>query len=126
MKMGADTSFLCALYRLQANSPGAAAHFAAMPGPLEVSSLLLYEFRQSVRFQTRLHRLDRTKGYAKAEGSKMLAGPATGAVTIQAVPWSSPSHRRAPFQASHGGEGPSGHGYPPRGDRLGTRGRRNS
>ena len=42
-----DTSFLCALYRLQENSPQAAAYFAAMAGPLEVTTLLLYEFRQS-------------------------------------------------------------------------------
>jgi predicted nucleic acid-binding protein len=35
--------------------------------------LLLYEFRQAVRFQIRLHRHDPTKGYPRAEGSKLLA-----------------------------------------------------
>jgi hypothetical protein len=39
-----DTSFLCAMYVRQDNSPQAAAHFKAMPEALHVSSLLLYEF----------------------------------------------------------------------------------
>ncbi len=68
-----DTSFLCAIYRLQDNSPRAAALFEAMPEPLPVSSLLLFEFRQSVRYQTALHAKDRRKGYPPAEGAKMLA-----------------------------------------------------
>ena len=73
MKIYSDTSFLCAIYRLQANSSEAAAYFAAMSGPLEVTTLLLYEFRQAVRFQIRLHRLNPAKGYSRAEGIKMLA-----------------------------------------------------
>lgn len=52
---------------------GNAAYFAAMPGSLEVTTLLLYEFRQAVRFQIRLHRHDPSKGYPRAEGNKMLA-----------------------------------------------------
>ena len=91
MKAYLDTSFLCALYRLQSNSPLAAAYFAAMPGPLEVTTLLLYEFRQAVRFQIRLHRYDATKGYSKAEGAKMLADLksdlATGVVVTIPGPW---------------------------------------
>jgi predicted nucleic acid-binding protein len=86
-----DTSFLCALYRLQENSPQAAAYFAAMAGPLEVTTLLLYEFRQSVRLQVRLRRHDAAKGYAKAEGVKMLADLksdlVSGAVVIRPCPW---------------------------------------
>lgn len=73
MKSYPDTSFLCALYRLQVNSSEAAAHFAAMTGPLEVTTLLLYEFRQAVRFQMRLHRYDAAKGYSRMEGTKMMA-----------------------------------------------------
>lgn len=91
MKAYPDTSFLCALYRLQANSQVAAAYFAAMPGPLEVSTLLLYEFRQAVRFQIRLHRHDASKGYSKAEGAKMLADLKTdlvkGVVVTVPAPW---------------------------------------
>jgi predicted nucleic acid-binding protein len=73
MKAYPDTSFLCAMYRLQANSAKAAAYFAAMPEPLVVTTLLLYEFRQAVRFQIRLHRHDPAKGCLLAEGTKMLA-----------------------------------------------------
>ena len=91
MKSYPDTSFLCALYRLQANSPAAAAYFAAMPGPLEVTTLLLYEFRQAVRFQIRLHRLNPSKGYPRAEGAKMLADLkadlTSGDVTVIPAPW---------------------------------------
>jgi predicted nucleic acid-binding protein len=91
MKAYPDTSFLCALYRLQANSSEAAAYFAAMPGPLEVTTLLLYEFRQAVRFQIRLHRHDPSKGYPRAEGIKMLADLKTDLVSGEVVtipgPW---------------------------------------
>ena len=86
-----DTSFLCALYRLQANSQVAASYFAQMPGPLEVSTLLLYEFRQAVRFQVRLHRHDSSKGYTQAEGNCMLADLkadlVSGAVVTVPAPW---------------------------------------
>lgn len=46
-----DTSFLCAFYLKQSNSPAAAAHAATMKEPLHVTALLVYEFRQSLRFQ---------------------------------------------------------------------------
>jgi len=45
-----DTSFLCAFYVKQSNSP-AAAHAMTMKEPLYVTELLQYEFRQSLRFQ---------------------------------------------------------------------------
>lgn len=86
-----DTSFLCVIYCAQTNSPNAAAYFQAMPGPLEVTTLLLFEFRQSVRFQIRLHRFDSNNGYSKLEGLKMLtdmmADLINGAVTIVPGPW---------------------------------------
>jgi predicted nucleic acid-binding protein len=91
MKAYPDTSFLCALYRLQANSPDAAAYFGAMPEPLEVTSLLLYEFRQAVRFQIRLHRNDPSKGYSRDAGAKMLADLkadlVSGDVVTVPAPW---------------------------------------
>lgn len=91
MKSYPDTSFLCAMYRQQVNSSEAAAYFAAMPGPLEVTTLLLYEFRQAVRFQIRLHRHDATKGYSRAEGMKMLADLkadlVSGDVVTIPAPW---------------------------------------
>ena len=44
-----------------------------MDEPIAVTSLVLFEFRQSVRLQTFLHRNDATRGYGDLEGSKMLA-----------------------------------------------------
>jgi len=86
-----DTSFLCALYRSQANSAVAAGYFQAMPGPLEVTTLLLFEFRQAVRFQIRLHRHNPAKGYPRPQGIKMLtdlkSDLISGAVVIIPGPW---------------------------------------
>lgn len=72
MNIYPDTSFLCSIYRKQLRSPEAAAYMQALTAPLPVSSLLLLEFRQSVRFQTRLHARDHGKGFAKSEGTAML------------------------------------------------------
>jgi predicted nucleic acid-binding protein len=86
-----DTSFLCAFYRRQDNSPRAAAYFKAMPEALHVSGLLLYEFRQSVRFQVWLHARDRSKGYAQADCDRALADLQTdldsGAVVPISAEW---------------------------------------
>ena len=86
-----DTSFLCAIYRRQDNSPAAAAYFKAMSEPLPVSGLLLYEFRQSVRFQVWLHARDKTKGYSQADGDRVLADLQTdldtGAVVAVSAAW---------------------------------------
>lgn len=47
-----DTSFLWAIYVQQSNSAAAAGYAAQMAEPLQVTGLLRYEFRQSLRFQT--------------------------------------------------------------------------
>lgn len=67
-----DTSFLCSLYRMQVHTPRAISFMDSIDGPLMVSSLLLLEFRQSVRLQNRLFSLDRSKGFSETEGSRML------------------------------------------------------
>ncbi len=86
-----DTSFLCAMYRRQANSPQAAAHFAAMPEPLHVATPLLYEFRQSIRWQTYLHGHDPNKGFDKTTALAALGllqgNIVTGAVIVVPVDW---------------------------------------
>jgi predicted nucleic acid-binding protein len=86
-----DTSFLCAFYRRQDNSPAAAAYFKAMPEALHVSGLLLYEFRQSVRFQVWLHARDKSKGYPQADCDRALADLQTdldtGAVVVVTADW---------------------------------------
>lgn len=87
-----DTSFLCAFYRFQTNSNLAAAHFKKMMEPLHVGSLLLYEFRQSLRWQEFLYSKDRSKGFDKATGMVALttvqSDIASGAVVIVSVDWS--------------------------------------
>jgi predicted nucleic acid-binding protein len=86
-----DTSFLCAFYRHQDNSPQAAAYFKAMREALHVSGLLLYEFRQSVRFQVWLHARDKSKGYPQADGDRVLADLQTdldtGALVVVTADW---------------------------------------
>ncbi len=72
MKLFPDTSFLCAFYRDQYNSPIAITFHKSLDQPLPVTSFLLLEFRQSVRLQIRLHRNDRSKGFPKEEGEAML------------------------------------------------------
>ena len=67
-----DTSFLFALYHDQVNSDRADRRLRSLTEPLLVSSLLLLEFRQSVRFHTALHRHDRTKGLSGNVGTGIL------------------------------------------------------
>jgi predicted nucleic acid-binding protein len=86
-----DTSFLCAFYRQQDNSPAGAAYFTALPEALPISGLLLYEFRQSVRFQVWLHARDKTKGYPQAAADRVLADLQTdldtGALVVVPADW---------------------------------------
>lgn len=67
-----DTSFLCSFYREQVHSSRADAWMETRTTSLPVSTLLLLEFRQSTRFQVRLHRLDRTRGFAEREAQGIL------------------------------------------------------
>jgi predicted nucleic acid-binding protein len=86
-----DTSFLCALYVQQDNSPAAAAYFRGMPEVLRVSGLLLYEFRQSVRFQVWLNTRNNSKSYpkiiAEAALAKFQANMDAGALEVVTVDW---------------------------------------
>ena len=68
-----DTSFLYAMYRLQAHSAAAATHIKSMREKLHVSSLLLYEFRQSLRWQEFLFLRDRRKGFDRASRLSIAA-----------------------------------------------------
>jgi predicted nucleic acid-binding protein len=67
-----DTSFLCALYRTQENSERALTYRKEMSGPLHVTRLLIWEFRQSVRFQAFRHSKNPQVGYPLREAEKML------------------------------------------------------
>lgn len=86
-----DTSFLCALYRPQWNSDQADAYCAKLKTPLPVSSLVLFEFRQSTRLQIRLRRSDRKLGFTKTQGESILTHLQTdlgsGFFTLAPVDW---------------------------------------
>ena len=87
----ADTSFLCALYREQDNSPDADRLMRQKAGPVQVSSLVLFEFRQSTRFQAFRFSKDRTQGFPKQEAQRTLdilqANIAAGGIVISPVEW---------------------------------------
>ncbi len=72
MKAYPDTSFLCAIYRTQDNSPKAINWRAAMDEPLHVTRLLLWEFRQSARFHAFRHSHNRQVGYPLHEADRMI------------------------------------------------------
>ena len=100
-----DTSFLCALYRSQVNSTRADAYMAGLSGPLRVSSLLMLEFRQSVRLQLRLRRNDRTKGFSQSEGQQMLRDIQidlnSGILSMIPVEWADVHQRAESLSSTH-------------------------
>ena len=67
-----------------------------MPEPLTASSLLLYEFRQSVRFQGYLFAQDNRKGFSWALGATLLktlqADLAAGVLVVATVDWADVHH----------------------------------
>jgi predicted nucleic acid-binding protein len=79
------------MYVRQDNSLTATAHFQKMPEALHVSGLLLYEFRQSVRFQVWLHSRDKSRGYpqsvAEVALAKLQSNLDTGALVVVAADW---------------------------------------
>ena len=93
-----DTSFLCGLYVPQSTSARAITYMGAQATALEVSSLLLYEFRQSIQFQVFRHGKDRTQGYSLGLGQAALAALQSdlraGALHLSAVDWAD-VHQRA-------------------------------
>lgn len=86
-----ETSFLCALYRKQEQTPRAIDLREAIPDPLPVSALVLFEFRQSVRLQQRLHRNNPQLGFGAREGQAMLrdlqSDLSSGMLTVQPADW---------------------------------------
>lgn len=93
-----DTSFLCGVYIPQSTSARAITFLRRQPSALEVSSLLLYEFRQSVQFQVFRHAKDRTHGYplsaAQAALGALQSDIKLGVLHLAAVDWAD-VHQRA-------------------------------
>lgn len=71
---------------------------ALRTGPIGVSSLLVLEFRQSLRLHVRLHAKDKTKGFPKPEAQQMqknlTADLKAKVFKIVAVDWAA-VHQRA-------------------------------
>lgn len=68
-----DTSFLGSLYLPRPSSQEAASVFAALSGPLPVTTLLLYEFENAVRLAAWLHQQDKSKGFSMQMAQTALA-----------------------------------------------------
>lgn len=100
-----DTSFLCALYRTQVHSTRADQFMAGLNGTLSVSTLLLLEFRQSVRLQVWLHLNDRSKGFPQTEGQQMLNDLQidlnAGLLTTVPNDWSAVHQRAEALSSAH-------------------------
>jgi predicted nucleic acid-binding protein len=86
-----DTSFLCALYIAQSTSKRALKFMQSQPTALASTSLMLYEFRQSVQFQVFRHSKDATQGYplsvAQAAISALQANISAGVFRQGQVDW---------------------------------------
>jgi hypothetical protein len=76
-----------------------------LSGALSVSSLLLLEFRQSVRLQIRLHLNDRSKGFSQTEGQQMLNDLQidlnVGLLSTIPVDWSAVHQRAEALSSAH-------------------------
>lgn len=68
-----DTSFLCSIYREQEHTHLADDYRETMTEPLRFTSLLEFEFLQSIELQVWLHAADRTKGYPRHQADQMIA-----------------------------------------------------
>lgn len=105
MRYFADTSFLCALYREQENTERADAFMVRFDGGIVVSSQVLWEFRQSARFQVFRHRSDKTKGFSKVEAERMIgalnANVKAGSLTLETVEWPDVHGIAETLSASH-------------------------
>jgi predicted nucleic acid-binding protein len=86
-----DTSFLCALYVPQTTTPRAITFAGELRRPLESTSLLFFEFRQSIQFQVFRHAKDRNQGYplsvAQAASAALQSDVKAGLYRHAAVDW---------------------------------------
>jgi predicted nucleic acid-binding protein len=68
-----DTSFLFAFYLRQSNSPAAAAYAASTREPINLTELVHFEFRQSVRFQVWRNAAKPTEGVNRIDAEAALS-----------------------------------------------------
>ena len=100
-----DTSFLYPLYVSRSTSIAAIDHYRRMKEPLHVSALLLYEFRQSVRFQIFRHSSDSTQGFRRKTGLDILAkfqiNLEAGALVVLPTDWAEVLNHAERLSAQH-------------------------
>jgi predicted nucleic acid-binding protein len=105
MRYFTDTSFLCSLYREQDNTERADTFMERFKGEIIVSSQVLWEFRQSARFQVFRHQSDKTKGFSKLEAERMIgvlnANVKAGSLTLEIVEWPDVHSIAETLSASH-------------------------
>ena len=91
MKVFPDTSFLCGLYIPQSTSRRAIDFMGRQREPLVVSSLLLFEFRQSTQFQVFRFAADRSERFsnqaAQAALQALQSDLKAGAFELAEVDW---------------------------------------
>lgn len=76
-----DTSFLCAAYRRQDYTEDALRFRETMTESLHYTTLLEFEFLQSIELQVWLHAQDPTRGYSRREADGMIADWRSDAAT---------------------------------------------
>ena len=100
-----DTSFLYAVYRSESNSRLADKVLTSLDGSLPVTTLLLLEFRQSVRFQCWINSRDTARGFSAKQGEGMLkdlqSDLASGLLEILPVDWANAHHLAEILSARH-------------------------
>jgi predicted nucleic acid-binding protein len=92
VKVFADTSFICSLYRRQDNSDVASAFVTQLGGePLLISEAVELEFRASLAVQVFRHDNDKTQGCGEHNAREALASfnanVADGAIQILQCEW---------------------------------------
>ena len=109
MNVFADTSLLCALYRVQDNSPEAYKLVMRLKESIVISSLVLFEFRQSVRLQSFRFSTDRTQGYSPQEAARVLEALQSnldcGALIVAPADWPEVHSIAEELSAQHTEEG---------------------
>ena len=87
----ADTSFLCALFREQDSSRKADVFMDVHTGNVVISTLVLWEFMQSTRFQVFRNSNGSSKGFSKDEAERMMEAVnhtlSANALTVATVEW---------------------------------------
>ncbi len=100
-----DTSFLCALYVAQTHSNQALKWMKSQKKPLVCTTLLLYEFRQSLLFQAYRHTQNPRVGYpllvARVALAKLASNLSDGVYDKKPVDWASVHETAERLSAQH-------------------------